>query len=565
MFIRSLTIERFRGLEHFEWQPPARVNCLVGPGDVGKSTVLSAIELLLDSRPTPTVSEYDYHRRRVEQGFEITAVLGDLDDAVLSAIRNAPLQGWLEGAIRSLPDEDGAEPVLVARVLGSPELEVSHVLLAPGDAEDIRFGVAYRRLLLLSPVASGARASTEFRLGRGTLLDRHAGGTTLRAALRSAVSAASANLRLPQEAEEALERLRSLFKDVGLPDALHLSIITPQGWSLLALVGLLEGARADEAVPLAMAGAGTRQLALFRLAAALMEGSPLVVLDEPELGLEPYRQRRLVAEIRTAIGDHGQAFLTTHSPAVLGALSVNEISRSALGINPVGLHGSHMERVLKQAPDALLSRLPVLCEGATEAGFLAPVLNRFAADAALPDLDALGIRLIERGGQPAILDEADAFLQAGLGCGVFVDNETDHSGRRAALSIQPRCAFGSWSGVRNIEEAVATWLPWHQLTCVLELAADLRASDVDDLLRQIGECIGTPGTNTIDTLRATSGEGPTRDAMACAMQLRDAPWFKTFVGGSALGELLLRLGLPPEIDQVLRPFWQRVRREAGWD
>jgi ABC-type hemin transport system ATPase subunit len=39
VFIRSLTIERFRGLERLEWQPPGRVNCLIGPGDAGKSTI----------------------------------------------------------------------------------------------------------------------------------------------------------------------------------------------------------------------------------------------------------------------------------------------------------------------------------------------------------------------------------------------------------------------------------------------------------------------------------------------------------------------------------------------
>jgi putative ATP-dependent endonuclease of OLD family len=171
MFIRSLTIERFRALERLEWMPPARVNCLIGLGDAGKTTILSAIELILDPRPTPAASEYDYHDRKVELGFQITAVLGDLDEDVISAMRTPPLRGWLDGALRDLPDEDGAEPVLVARVVGSPELEISHVLVAPGDADEVAFTVVNRRRLLLSRVASGARASTEFRLGRGTLLN----------------------------------------------------------------------------------------------------------------------------------------------------------------------------------------------------------------------------------------------------------------------------------------------------------------------------------------------------------------------------------------------------------
>lgn len=71
VFIRSLMIERLRGLEKLEWRPRSRVNCLIGPGDAGKSAVLSAIELVPDPRPSPTTSEYDYFRRRVEDGFQI--------------------------------------------------------------------------------------------------------------------------------------------------------------------------------------------------------------------------------------------------------------------------------------------------------------------------------------------------------------------------------------------------------------------------------------------------------------------------------------------------------------
>ena len=132
MFIRSLTIERFRGLERLEWRPPGRVNCLIGPGDAGKSTVLSAIELLLDPRPSPSTTEYDFFRRRVNDGFQITAVLGDLDEEVVSVMRTPPLHGWLGGTLTPLPDEDSAEPVLVSRVVASQDLELSHMLVSPG-------------------------------------------------------------------------------------------------------------------------------------------------------------------------------------------------------------------------------------------------------------------------------------------------------------------------------------------------------------------------------------------------------------------------------------------------
>jgi hypothetical protein len=195
------------------------------------------------------------------------------------------------------------------------------------------------------------------------------------------------------------------------------------------------------------------------------------------------------------------------------------------------------------------------------------VLNRFAREYLRSDFDALGIRLVgsggQSGGQPSILDEADEFLNAGLVCGLFADNEKEHSGRRATLRENPLCAFGSWSGVRNIEEAVATWLPWNQLPRVLDVAAGLRAGAVDHLLRQVGQSADQPGTASLEELRASKGEDKVRDALAIAMQSAD--WFKSLGGGAALGELLLQLGLPPEIERTLRDFWDRVRRAAQWE
>ena len=565
MFIRRLTIDRYRGLQHLQWDPPARINCVIGPGDVGKSTILSAIERILDPTASSTASEFDYYRRRVELGFEITGVLGDLDEEFLSWLRTPPLHGWLDGELKPLPDEEGAEPVLVAKVTGSPDLDAGHVLVTPGEADDMTFSPAARRRLLLSRVTTGARAIAELRLGRGTLLDRHLRGSELQALLRTAAAAALGDLELPEDAKKAVSRLRDLFGEAGLPENLSLGMITPQGWSLLSLLGLVEGTDPGETIPLAFAGAGTRQLTMFRLAAGLMGSSPIVLMDEPELGLEPYRQRRLVADIREAVGERGQAFLTTHSPAILGALQVGETSRLTSGEkNPLPLGGDGLARIQREAPDSLLSRLPVLCEGDTEAGFLTPVLDHFASEDGLGSIDSLGIRLVPRRGQPLILDEADELLGAGIAIGLFVDNETGFQGRRGALASKARCAYGSWQDVRNLEEAVAIWLPWEMLASIVELAAKLRRREETDLLQQVGEAIGAPGRRTLDELRETHSEENVRKAVATAMLSKNNPWFKTSEGGQALGDRLLEIGLPQEMQEALKSFWMRVLAEAGW-
>lgn len=58
--IRKLTIQRFRGLEKFEWHPQPGMNVVLRGGDVGKSTVLEAVALLLNPSNATVVSESDY-------------------------------------------------------------------------------------------------------------------------------------------------------------------------------------------------------------------------------------------------------------------------------------------------------------------------------------------------------------------------------------------------------------------------------------------------------------------------------------------------------------------------
>lgn len=436
MQIRRLKIRAYRGLQEFEWKPRSGLNCLIGPGDAGKSTVLSAISLLLSPNPSPAASEFDYHRRNLDAGFEVEAILACIDDDALSSLRVPVLDGWKDGELTGLPDEEGNERVIVARVLGSPELEVAHQLVPPSD-EPRAFPVSLRQRLPYARIAAGEWANRELRLGRGSLLEKHVGGAELRSQLRKVIAEASTSLDFSEELQERVTRLRTLFREGGLPDGLLLGVITPAGTTLTGLVGLLEGEQPEAAIPLAFSGAGTRNLALFQLAVTLAASAPLVVFDEPEVGLEPYRQRALIAELRELVADRGQAFLTTHSPATLSALEPDEVWRMVPGGSPTSLGGSPAADILREAPDAFLSKLPVLCEGPTEAGLLHPLLNHFAREAGARGIDVLGIHLVPRKGQPSVLDEAEGLIGMGAQTGLFVDAEDRHGRKRKKLSENP--------------------------------------------------------------------------------------------------------------------------------
>src|SRR5258708_40275616 len=59
--IRGLEIENFRAVKGLRWLPGAGVNCLIGPGDSGKSTILDAIDYCVGARPSVAFTDADFH------------------------------------------------------------------------------------------------------------------------------------------------------------------------------------------------------------------------------------------------------------------------------------------------------------------------------------------------------------------------------------------------------------------------------------------------------------------------------------------------------------------------
>jgi hypothetical protein len=133
--------------------------------------------MLLDPRPPGQASEFDYYLRRLESGFRITAVIAGIEEA-MAGQRVPPLRGWKDGKLRAIPD-DGAEAVIVAKVTGTPELEINHTLES-ADGSAVMFSSLLRQQLLLARVATSDRASSELRLARGSMLERAVGGPGLR-------------------------------------------------------------------------------------------------------------------------------------------------------------------------------------------------------------------------------------------------------------------------------------------------------------------------------------------------------------------------------------------------
>ena len=80
--IRAVEIKHFRAIKELTWLPAPGINCLIGPGDSGKSSILDAIDFCLGARRNIQFTDADFHLLNVEMPITVTITLGQLDDGL---------------------------------------------------------------------------------------------------------------------------------------------------------------------------------------------------------------------------------------------------------------------------------------------------------------------------------------------------------------------------------------------------------------------------------------------------------------------------------------------------
>lgn len=78
--VRHIHVKNFRVIKDLEWLPKPGLNCLIGPGDSGKSTVLDAIDLALGARRSYPFTDADFFNLDTTNPIEIWVTLGALSD-----------------------------------------------------------------------------------------------------------------------------------------------------------------------------------------------------------------------------------------------------------------------------------------------------------------------------------------------------------------------------------------------------------------------------------------------------------------------------------------------------
>lgn len=536
--IRTIEIRNFRGIKGLKWHPQAGLNCLIGSGDSGKSTILDAIDICLGARRTFQFTDADFHGLVVSEPISITLTLGDLAPELKSIEGYGLYLRGFDATKRELEDEPGAglETVLSLNLRVESDLEPVWSLLSDRSAAAGQTrNLSWSDRVVLSPVRIGALSDHNLSWRRGSILNRLSdetadASTALLAAAREARKSfgVDADKKLGTALGIVTTVARELGIDVGASAKAEL-----EAHSVSMTAGTIS-LHDESGVPLRRLGTGSTRLMISGLQQKSATESSILLVDELEHGLEPHRIIRFLDNLGAKRKYSPlQVFLTSHSPVAVRELSVEQLSivRKSDGAHDVVWVGQHpdLQGTLRVYPEAFLARSVVVCEGASEVGLLRGI-DQHRAAAGKPSMHAHGTCLVDAGGYTKIMPRAQAFQQMGFNVATFRDDDyRPDAGEETAFEALGGKIF-KWRTDRKLEVELFESLPVSAVKILVERSLDDRSEqEIDSQLRSYSK-----NAVTFARVEEELGQGElsreARNALGCAAggnKEGKKAWFKT--------------------------------------
>lgn len=536
--IRKVEISNFRCIKSLTWLPSSGLNCLVGPGDTGKSTLLDAIDLCLGARRSVQFTDADFFGIDVSKPVSVTLTIGELDDPLKNIESyGLYLRGFnpATGVVEDEPEKE-LETVLCLNMSVGADLEPVWALVSDrAKAQSATRNLAWGDRIRLAPTRIGAMGEFNLSWRRGSVLNRL---TDERADASEALARAAREARTAfgSEAEtqlgETLALVQKTAAELGIEVGAKVRALLDA--HTVAFSGGTISLHDDAGVPLHRRGIGSTRLLTAGLQRAAAENSQLLLVDELEYGLEPHRIIRFLGSLGAKEKSPPlQVFVTTHSPVALRELSGGQLHvlRKDGDIHVALNVGDEddVQSTLRLYPEAFLASSVLVCEGASEVGFVRGCDRYQVATGGKPSFTACGAALIDCGG-----GEADrpfkrglVFLRLGYRVAVLRDNDLTPT---PDVEKEFRDAGGhvvSWRGDRALEDELFASLPAASVGKLLDLAVDIHGE------ASVGSNIGSAsgGSLTLAMARAAVVAGipdPTvRATLGKASRSKRAGWFKS--------------------------------------
>jgi putative ATP-dependent endonuclease of the OLD family len=551
MYIVHIDIRNFRGIKRLAWLPAAGVNCLVGPGDTTKTTILDAIELALNPRWYPFADDSDFFDLDVEQTIKITVTLAGLPaDFKADDQYGLHLRGWdaQQGTLKDEPGE-GLEDALSLRLVIDASLEARWSIFNDRVGEDNEDapGIRYRHARQLATTRLGPYAERHLGWGRQSVLARLGEGSdTLSMQLAQANRAAREAFRQGNRDvfKEIVARAEALSRQFSVPVRdKYAAELDVQGVTITAGGIALHDGR----LPLRRLGTGSSRLVVSALQHDA-GATHVALIDEVEHGLEPHRIARLLKYLTTPAPTGAkpspQIFMTTHSPVVIRELSArdiftvrsNEGTTSVLSVADTAKDTETAQRHLRRCPDAFLARKIVVGEGRTEHGF-ARGLDACWCQKGMESFALRGVAAIDGGGAANAVMIAEHLTDLGYKVFVLLDSDEPADAAAVARLKGKGAVVHEWPDACCIEERIFLDVLGAPMHALITFASEcVGATSVRDSIDHSFEAAGIRGSGT-PSLRAVMHGANARRALGKTAKTKG--WYKDIARGERLAEIVM--------------------------
>lgn len=535
--IRRLEIQNFRSIQSLDWAPSAGINCLIGPGDSGKSSILDAIDLCLGARRSAPIGDTDFFGLDVTRPIVISVTLGELPDEPKNLDVYGEFLRGFDAATGLVEDEPraGIETVLTLRLRVESDLEPRWALYSRrAEDQGLERSLAWNYRTALAPVRVGSFANTNLSWTRGSVLNRLTEEPAkLGSELARAAREARANFGDQAVAQlgDTLQVVTQVATDLGVP----------VGASAKALldahsVSIGDGAIAlhnADGVPLRSLGTGSARLLISGLQRMASASATISLIDEVEYGLEPHRLARLLDSLGSKEESAPlQVFMTSHSPVAVRELSGNQVfvvrARPAChAVQEVGV-ADDVQSTLRAAPEAFLAKSVIVCEGASEVGF-ARGLDQYWVGEGATSFFALGGAYVDVGGSnpDRCFARGTALLRLGYRVLVFVDADKTAASEVVAAFHAAGGQYLTWREGRALEDELFRSLDDEAVDALLAKAYEVIGRDLVNS-HVTSKSNGELTLNAIEVDRLHDGHAnPTKELLGIASRIRGAGWFKS--------------------------------------
>ncbi len=427
MKITNVDIKNFRGIRNASVLFPlnSRIICMIGSGDSGKSTLLKAIEWALWPSWSLIVTDMDFFNCDTTNPIEITVSMTELPNALLKEDKFGLYLRDYEKAREAVDDEptDNGVTVLTIQLIIDDTLEPKWNVIT-NRSEPRPISQKDRRLLSFGVV--GFDHEKDFQWGRGSILQKYADS---RDALHNAFTQAMRNA-VENTNLDPLDQMAPKMKEVGgmygvsFNGELRNRLLMQNG-SYSTTVGVF-----DDKVPFAQRGLGSKRLLSIGMNVNAYDDGTLVIIDEIETGLEPYRICALINQLRSQFKDQGQVIMTTHSISAVCECTVAEVVVCSNSDGEFNLHylnqkndiTADVQALLRATPEAFLCKRVIVCEGKTEVGMLRS-FDKYCERKGHSRFAYFGVGMIPGGGGDNFFQLAKLLHECGYEVAIMMDSD----------------------------------------------------------------------------------------------------------------------------------------------